>query len=78
MAQRASGQPALGRALPGLVQKYYMRFSDTGQHGAVYVWASEEALARFRASDLARTISRSQRRAIRVCSNDFSRFARRP
>jgi heme-degrading monooxygenase HmoA len=44
------------RATKGLVQKYYLRFPETGEHGAVYLWESEEALQEFRASDLARTI----------------------
>lgn len=45
------------RALTGLKQKYYLRFPDTGELGAVYVWESEAALKEFRESDLGRTIS---------------------
>jgi heme-degrading monooxygenase HmoA len=48
------------RELPGLVQKYYLRF-PTGEYGAVYVWDSEEALADFRESELGRTISTAYR-----------------
>jgi heme-degrading monooxygenase HmoA len=44
------------RDLPGLVEKIYLRFRETGEFGAVYVWESEEDLLRFRESDLARTI----------------------
>jgi heme-degrading monooxygenase HmoA len=44
------------RALKGLIQKYYLRFRTTGEHGAVYLWESEEALKEFRESELARTI----------------------
>lgn len=44
------------REIPGLVQKYYLRFPATGEHGAVYVWESREALRAFEESDLARTI----------------------
>ncbi|MGE5274693.1 MAG: YdhR family protein [Verrucomicrobiota bacterium] len=44
------------RAVPGLVEKLYLRLRDTGEFGAVYVWDSEEALNRFRETDLARTI----------------------
>ena len=44
-------------AVPGLVQKYYLRFPDTGEHGGVYLWASRESFEAFRESDLARTIS---------------------
>jgi hypothetical protein len=42
-------------AVPGLLQKYYLRFR-TGQHGGVYVWDSEASMERFMASRLARTI----------------------
>jgi heme-degrading monooxygenase HmoA len=45
------------RALKGLIQKYYLRFPATGEHGAVYVWESEDALKAFRESDLGRTIA---------------------
>jgi heme-degrading monooxygenase HmoA len=44
------------RQVPGLVQKYYLHYTETDEHGAVYVWESKEALARFRASELGRSI----------------------
>jgi heme-degrading monooxygenase HmoA len=44
------------RALSGLRQKLYLRFKATGEHGAIYVWDDEAAMARFRQSELARTI----------------------
>jgi heme-degrading monooxygenase HmoA len=44
------------QALKGLIQKYYLRFRTTGEHGALYLWESEEALKEFRESELARTI----------------------
>lgn len=44
------------RAMPGLVQKYYLKYPKTNEHGAVYVWESEGALRMFRESELARTI----------------------
>ena len=44
------------QSLSGLVEKYYLKFSETGEHGAVYLWDSEEAMRDFRTSDLARTI----------------------
>ena len=46
----------LYRAVPGLVEKIYVRFRDSGEFGAVYVWDSEEALISFRGTELARTI----------------------
>lgn len=44
------------RQLEGLVEKYYLRYA-TGEHGAVYLWRSEDDLRRFRESELGRTIS---------------------
>lgn len=44
------------RRVPGLLQKYYLRYRETGEHGAVYVWESEAALAAFRESPLGRSI----------------------
>jgi hypothetical protein len=42
--------------MAGLAQKYYLRYPATGEHGAVYVWESQEALEAFHESELARTI----------------------
>jgi heme-degrading monooxygenase HmoA len=42
-------------AVPGLLQKYYLRF-DNGQHGGVYVWDSPDSMQAFRASELSRSI----------------------
>jgi heme-degrading monooxygenase HmoA len=50
--ERADGY----RRVPGLVEKVYLRFRETGEVGAMYVWESEDALRRFRESDLARSI----------------------
>ena len=44
------------RQVPGLVEKLYLRFEETGEWGAVYVFDSEESLTRFRESELARSI----------------------
>lgn len=44
------------REVPGLSEKIYLRFPDTGEWGAVYVWDSEQSLARFRESELAKSI----------------------
>ena len=45
------------RALPGLLQKYYLRDIQTGEVGAVYIWDSEESFRMYRQSDLAQTIA---------------------
>jgi len=49
------------RALPGLIQKHYLRFPAAGRHGAVYLWESSAALASFRDSELARSIAGTYR-----------------
>jgi heme-degrading monooxygenase HmoA len=49
------------RSVPGLLEKLYLRFHETGEFGAVYVWESEESLARFRESELAHTIPAAYR-----------------
>lgn len=44
------------RALPGLLQKYYLQDKATGEYAGVYIWDSEESMQLFRQSDLARSI----------------------
>lgn len=44
------------RAIPGLVQKYYVRGEGEGEFAGVYLWDSKESLAEFRASELAKSI----------------------
>ena len=40
------------RNVPGLVEKIYLRFRESGEFGAVYVWDSEKALMDFRETEL--------------------------
>lgn len=47
------------RAIPGLVQKYYVKTGGEGEYGGVYIWESEVALQEFRQSELAATIPQS-------------------
>jgi hypothetical protein len=42
-------------AVPGLLQKYYLRFRS-GEHGGVYVWESEAAMKEFVVGRLAGSI----------------------
>ena len=44
------------RAVPGLLQKYYVNRSGDGEYAGVYIWDSRESLASFRESELARSI----------------------
>ena len=43
--------------LPGLMQKFYGREKGTGALAGIYVWDSEESLAEFKKSELAKTIA---------------------
>ncbi|MCG6882413.1 MAG: hypothetical protein LJE62_01520 [Silicimonas sp.] len=44
------------QAIPGLVQKYYLKLDKPNHYGGFYIWRSKEDLVAFRASDLAKTI----------------------
>ncbi|WP_343079181.1 hypothetical protein [Ostreiculturibacter nitratireducens] len=44
------------RAIPSLVQKYYLKLNKPNHYGGFYIWDSAEALAHFRSSELAKTI----------------------
>lgn len=44
------------KAIPGLIQKYYVKSSLPGLYGGVYVWDSQESLQSYRESDLAKSI----------------------
>jgi hypothetical protein len=44
------------RKLSGLLQKYYIRDRETGEHGAVYLWQSVDSMKEFESSELSRSI----------------------
>ena len=44
------------RATPGLLQKYYVKLSEPGQYGGVYIWDSKESAQSFGESELAKGI----------------------
>jgi heme-degrading monooxygenase HmoA len=44
------------KAIPGLIQKYYVKTGQPGQYGGIYVWDSPESLQSYRESDLAKSI----------------------
>ena len=46
-------------ALPGLVQKYYIKLGNPGEYGGVYIWDSAESLKEFKESELAATIPKA-------------------
>ena len=44
------------QAIPGLIQKYYVRKPANGEYAGVYIWDSMESLIAFRETDLAKSI----------------------
>jgi heme-degrading monooxygenase HmoA len=51
--ERAAGY----REVDGLLQKYYVRWPETGEVGGIYIWDSEESLRRWKAGTLAGTLA---------------------
>jgi len=47
------------RAIPGLLQKYYVRGGEPGQYMGVYIWDSAASMEEFRQSELAASIPRA-------------------
>jgi heme-degrading monooxygenase HmoA len=56
LMRRAREREPRFRALPGLLQKYYVKMKEPGAFGGIYVWDSEESLKAYRLSDLAASI----------------------
>ncbi len=46
-------------ALPGLLQKYYVKLGNPNEFGGVYIWDSMESLKAFKESTLAATIAKA-------------------
>ena len=44
------------KAIPGLLQKYYVKLPRKNQYSGIYVWDSIESLQSFRESELAASI----------------------
>ncbi|MCB1501283.1 MAG: hypothetical protein KDK07_16115 [Bauldia sp.] len=45
------------RAIPSLVQKYYLKLSAPNHYGGLLFWDTPAAMAAFRNSELAKTVS---------------------
>jgi len=56
VVRRAEARIEEFRALPGLLQKYYIKLKQPNHYGGIYVWDSMESLAAFRQSELAKSI----------------------
>ncbi|MEH0155187.1 hypothetical protein V6R21_13660 [Limibacter armeniacum] len=46
-------------AIPGIIQKYYIRLGGPGEFGGVYIWDSIESLKAFKESELATSIAQA-------------------
>ena len=44
------------KAIPGLLQKYYVKIGEPGQYGGIYIWDSPESMKSYRESELAASI----------------------
>ena len=59
LLKRAKSRAPQFKAIPGLLQKYYVRLGEEGHYGGIYVWDSPESLQAFRASELAAGIPKA-------------------
>lgn len=55
--ERFEGRSDRYRGVPGLLQKYYVHYSKTDEYGGVYIWESEDALQKWRDTNLAGTLA---------------------
>ena len=55
--ERFAGRSDRYREVIGLLQKYYVHYSETDEYGGVYIWESEEALQKWRDTNLAGTLA---------------------
>lgn len=56
LLKRATKRKPEFAALPGLLQKYYLKLDDADSYAGLYIWDSAESLMAFRATDLAKSI----------------------
>lgn len=56
LLKRAKEREPQFKAIPGLLQKYYVKMNEPGSYGGVYVWDTPKSLQAFKASDLAKSI----------------------
>lgn len=56
LLKRAQQRASTFKAIPGLLQKYYVKTTNEKEYGGVYVWESLQSLQTYQASDLAKSI----------------------
>ena len=54
--RRADERADAYRAVPGLLQKYYVKYEQPAHYGGILIWESKQALAAFGATELAKTL----------------------
>ena len=59
LLRRAKEREPQFKAIPGLLQKYYVKIGSAGQYGGIYVWDSPESLKSYRESELAASIPKA-------------------
>jgi heme-degrading monooxygenase HmoA len=59
LVKRAREREPRFKALPGLVQKYYVKRDEPGQYAGIYVWDSMESMQAFRKTELAASIPKA-------------------
>ena len=57
LVRRAKERAPQFRALPGLIQKYYIKTKNPGEFGGVYIWDSMESFNKYKESDLVKSIA---------------------
>ena len=56
LLEKAKEREPQFQAIPGLLQKYYVKTSQADEYGGIYVWDSPESLQSYRQSNLAKSI----------------------
>ena len=65
----AEAAPAFA-AVPGLTSKIWIKNSDTGTYGGIYVFETRDALNRFQESDLFRSLA-VNKNLMHITADDF-------
>ncbi|OJJ17035.1 hypothetical protein BKI52_30430 [marine bacterium AO1-C] len=56
LLKRAKEREPQFKSIAGLLQKYYVKTSQSGEYGGIYVWDSAESMQAYLQSDLAKSI----------------------
>ena len=59
LLDRAKERQSQFEAIPGLIQKYYVKLKEEGCYGGIYVWDNKASLMDFKESDLAKSIPKA-------------------